>query len=182
MSSEPNGNTNSMRVNESKTKTAGVEHFMVRWQKHANAGPTNERFRIDFFAKFKKDAKHDPILADFRQNVMSEYEITDGPHKGEAFSSRPLHDDDYSRADDVFGNSISDLEFISNDNLGISGLHEDDDLNYRFTAEQMIIDISQNSKIIAKLGPYSVTISGKHPRTYSGIPKTLEWQSSSDNA
>lgn len=155
---------------------------MVRWDKHANAGATNERFRIDFFAKFKKDAEHDPALADFRQNVMSEYEITDGPHKGESFSSNPLHDDNYSRADDLFGNSINDIEFISNDNPGISGLHKDDDLNYRFTAEQTIIDISQNNKIIAKLGPYTVTISGKHPRTYSGIPKTLEWPSSSDNA
>lgn len=157
------------------TKKAGVEHFFVRWKKHANAGPTNERFRIDFFVRFKKDAQHDPALAEYRQNVMTKYNITDGPHKGDKWDSSPLHDDNYSRADDVFGNAISDVEFISNDNPGISGLHQDDYLNYSFTAEQIIIDISQNNKVIAKLGPVTVTITGKHPRKYSGVPKTLRW-------
>lgn len=60
-------------------------------------------------------------------------------------------------------------------NPGISGLHQDDYLNYSFTAEQILIDISQNNKVIAKQGPVTVTITGKPPRKYSGVPKTLTW-------
>jgi hypothetical protein len=37
---------------------------------------------LDYVAKFKKDEDHDPALAEFRQNVMTKWEITDGPGIG----------------------------------------------------------------------------------------------------
>ena len=149
-----------------KKKKAGVDSFTVNWSKNANASPTNARLRLDYKAKFKKDDEHDPALAEFRQNVMTVWKITDGTHKGQEGDTSPMHDDNYSRADDTDGNTINDVDFVSNDNPGIPGVAADDVLDYAFTAEQMIIDTSDNDKVIAKEGPHTGTIKGKAPRTY----------------
>ncbi|OPY58451.1 MAG: hypothetical protein A4E55_00900 [Pelotomaculum sp. PtaU1.Bin035] len=124
-------------------------------------------------AKFKKDQDHDPAHAEFRQNVMSVTKITEGPHNGLVKDSSPMHDDNYSRADDTAGNTINDVDFVSEDNPGASGLDADDKLNYSFTAEQMIIDTSDGNKVIAKRGPHTATIKGKDPRVYdNALPFT----------
>lgn len=156
-----------------KAKTAGVDSFEVKWSKHAGAGAANAKLRLDYTAKFKKDAAHDPALAEFRQSVMSTWDITAGPHKGRKGTTAPMHDDNYSRADDLAGHSIADVDFYSNDNPGYDDLDKDDVIDYSFTAEQTIIDTSQANKVIAKRGPHTATVKGKHPRTYSGIPTTL---------
>jgi hypothetical protein len=154
-----------------KAKKAGVESFKVEWKEHPEAGPTKPWFRIIFKAKFKKDADHDPALAEFRQRAGSKWEITDGKHKG-AKKETPLRDDGYTRADDIEGNKLDDVDFVSNDNPGLE-ITKDDVLNYSFTAEQTIIDTSQGNKEIAKRGPHTVTIKGKDPRTVERIPKTF---------
>lgn len=156
------------------TKTAGVDSFEVKWSKHSSAGATTAKLRLDYTVKFTKDATHDPALADFRQSVMTTWEITDGPHKGDKGTTAPMHDDNYSRADDLAGNGRADVDFSSNDNPGyVAPLAANDVIDYSFTAEQTIIDTSQANKVIAKRGPHTGTIQGKHPRTYGGVPATL---------
>jgi hypothetical protein len=160
---------------EKKKKKAGVESFTVDWARGQTAGPTAANLRLDYNAKFKKDDEHDPALAEFRQNAMTVWEITDGPRKGAKGNTSPLHDDNYSRADDVAGHKITDQVFQSNDNPGWSAgqLDKDDVLEYAFTAEQMIIDTSDGNKVIAKRGPHTATIKGKDPRAYGNVPKKL---------
>lgn len=157
-----------------KKKKAGVESFTVDWSKHSSAGPTVAKLRLDYNAKFKKDDDHDPALAEFRQNAMTKWEITDGPHKGAKGDTSPLHDDNYSRADDLRGHTINDQLFYSNDNPGWdSWIDKDDVLDYAFTAEQMIIDTSDCNKVIEKRGPHTATIKGKDARAYGNVPKKL---------
>jgi hypothetical protein len=152
---------------------------------HARARPLVDQFdhfierglRVllgDYHAKFKKDDDHDPALAEFRQNAMTKWEITDGPHKGAKGDTSPLHDDNYSRADDLQGHAINDQLFYSNDNPGwSSGIDKDDVLDYALTAEQMIIDTSDGNKVIEKRGPHTATIKGKDARVYGNVPKKL---------
>jgi hypothetical protein len=160
---------------EKKKKKAGVESFTVDWAKGVSAGPTGPSLRLDYNAKFKKDDEHDPAVAEFRQNAMTVWEITDGPHKGAKGNTSPLHDDNYSRADDLKGNKLTDQLFYSNDNPGWDPgkLDKDDVLDYAFTAEQMIIDTSDGNNVIARRGPHTGTIKGKGERTYGGVPKKL---------
>jgi hypothetical protein len=156
-------------------KKAGVDSFQVEWTKNPKSGPKTAKLRLDYSAKFTKDAAHDPAVAEFRQNAFHTFEVTAGPHKGQKHNNPPLHDDNYSRADDTAGNSINDVNFVSNDNPGTveNSLDKDDVIDYSFTAEQMIIDTGDSNKVIAKRGPHTATIKGKDPRTFDGVPKTL---------
>ncbi len=158
------------------TKKAGVDSFVVKWTKNPTfTGPTNAKLRLDYSVKFTKDDTHDPAVAEFRQNAFHMFEVTDGPHKGWKHNNPPLHDDNYSRADDTAGNSINDVNFVSNDNPGAqaNSLDKDDVIDYSFTAEQMIIDTGDNNKVIARRGPKTATIKGKDPRAFDGVPETL---------
>lgn len=156
-------------------KKAGVDSFEVKWTKNPISGPKTAKLRLDYAATFTKDATHDPALAEFRQNAFHTFEVTAGPHKGQKHDNPPLHDDNYSRADDTAGNSINDVKFVSNDNPGAveNSLDKDDVIDYSFTAEQMIIDTGDGNKVIAKRGPHTATIKGKDPRTFDGVPKTF---------
>ena len=157
-----------------KAKEAGVKSFVVKWAKPSDVGASLAKLRLDYNAEFLKDAGHDPALADFRQSVMTKYEITDGPHKGEKADTSPMHNDNYSRADDIDGNALTDVKFASNDNPQIATvLNKDDVIDYSFTAEDTIIDTSKSNAVIARRGPHTGTITGKHPRTYGGVPTTL---------
>lgn len=85
-----------------------------------------------------------------------------------------MQDDNYSRADDTDGNkALTDPGFTTNDSPGITGLDASDDLDYSFTAEQLVIDICNGNRVVAKKGPHTATIKGKDPRKYGGVPKTL---------
>lgn len=159
-----------------KKKTAGVDSFVVKWTKNPDSGPKTAKLRLDYSAKFKKDATHDPALAEFRQNAFHKFEVTAGPHKGQKHNNDPLHDDNYSRADDTAGNAVTDVNFVSNDNPGPvkDSLDPTDVIDYSFTAEQMIIDTSDGNKMLEKRGPFTATITGKDPRTFDpNLPKTL---------
>jgi hypothetical protein len=161
-------------------KTAGVDSFVVRWTKNSDAGPTIAELRLDYWAKFKKDDTHDPALADFRQDASYDFKITAGPNKGFA-STRPMQDDGYSRADDLAGNTINDVNFASNDNPGTTRgitIDKNDVIDFSFTAEQTIVDTGEGDdwngyKVIAKRGPHTATIKGSHPRKYENVPITL---------
>jgi hypothetical protein len=157
------------------SKKAGVESFEVKWKENALNSPTTAKLRLNYSARFKKDATHDPALAEFRQNAFHRFKVTAGPHKGQKDNNPPIHDDNYSRADDKGGNAIDDVDFVSNDNPGpaVDALDKDDVIDYSFTAEQMIIDTSDSNKVIEKRGPHTATIKGKDPRSFDGVPKTL---------
>lgn len=150
-----------------KAKKAGVDSFKVEWSENPITTATSPRLYLEYKAKFKDDDEHDPALAEFRQNVMTKYEITDGPNKGQKADTSPMHDDNYSRADDDYGRSKSNVNFSSNDNPGLKKIDKDDYLKYSFTAEQMIIDTSQGNKVLEKVGPKTGTIEGKHPRKFT---------------
>jgi hypothetical protein len=152
---------------KAKVKKAGVDSFSVKWAENSATTATSPRLRLDYKAKIKKDDEHDPALAEFRQNVMTKYEIKDGPSKGQKGDTSPMHDDNYSRADDNLGRPKSDVNFESNDNPGFPSIDKDDDIDYAFTAEQMIIDTSQGNKVLEKVGPKTGTMKGKHPRKFS---------------
>jgi hypothetical protein len=154
----------------SGTKSAGVDSFSVKWA--STAGERKATLHIDYAAKFTKDDAHDPAIANFRQNAFHKYEITDGPHKGMKSDNSPLHDDSYTRADD-HQHSLTDQDFVSTDNPGVRHLSPDDVIDYTFSAEQMIIDTSAGNKVIAKRGPHTAMIKGKHPRTVEGVPASL---------
>jgi hypothetical protein len=164
-------------VPAAEEKKAGVDSFEVKWAENASATlastPTAPRLRLDYKAKFKNDAEHDPALAEFRQSVKTVWKITDGPRKGQSGDTSPMHDDNYSRADDSAGRAKTDVDFTANDNPGLPGIDKDDVLDYSFTAEQTIIDTSDANKVIAKRGPNTGTIKGKDPRTFGGVPTTL---------
>jgi hypothetical protein len=155
-------------------KRAGIDYFVVRWIKNPKSGPKTAKLGLVFTARFTKDATHDPAVAEFRQNAYHTFKVTDGYNKGwEDNNGPPVHDDGYSRKDDKV-NSINGDSLLINDNPGTENLAKNDVLDYSFTAEQMIIDTGDNNKVIAKLGPHTATIKGKHPRTYAGVPKALQ--------
>jgi hypothetical protein len=154
-------------------KKAGVDSFVVNWKKNSNTTAQHPSLRLDYSVKFTKDATHDPAMAEFRQSVFTTYEITAGPGKSGKFDNSPIHNDNYSRADDTAGNGIKDTDFVSNDNPGLSPLDKDDVIDYSFTAMQTIIDTGDGNKVIATRGPHTATIKGKHPRTFDNVPKTL---------
>lgn len=163
------------QLQQPQTKTAGVDSFSVAWSRNTAYGETAAKLLLLYNATFTKDSTHDPALADFRQNAFHKFECTAGPHAGQKDDNSPLHDDNYSRADDMAGNARNSTKFSSNDNPGPTPqtLDKDDVIDFSFTAEQLIIDTSQSNKQIAKKGPHTATIKGKHPRTFGGVPATL---------
>src|SRR5579885_666471 len=156
---------------------AGIEYFTVSWQKNPKAGPYNARLKLHYLAKFRDDGVHDPQCAEFRQNAMATYECTAGTHKGDKADTSPLHDDHYSRDDDLKKRPRTSADFESEDNPGVKMGHteHDDVIDFNFTAEQMIVDICQTpNKEIAHIGPNSARITGADPRTYSDVPDIFE--------
>jgi hypothetical protein len=154
---------------KAKQKKAGVDSFSVKWAENPATTEKSPRLRLDFKAKFKDDDEHDPALAEFRQNAGAKLDVKDGPGKGTKVDI-PMRDDNYSRADDILGRPKSDVNFESNDNPGVTdaaGIDKDSDIDFAFTAEQMIIDTSQGNKVLKKVGPKTGTIKGKHPRKFS---------------
>jgi hypothetical protein len=156
---------------------AGIEYFTVSWQKNPQAGPYNARLKLHYLAKFRDDGVHDPQCAEFRQNAMATYECTAGTHKGDKADTSPLHDDHYSRDDDLKKRPRTSADFESEDNPGVKRGHTepDDVIDFNFTAEQMIVDICQTpNKVIAHIGPNSARITGADPRNYSNVPDIFE--------
>ena len=156
-----------------KVKKAGVDLFTVDWSKNAASSSTTPSFRLDYKVRFTKDADHDPAVAEFRQNAMTTFEVTAGPNKGSKGGTAPLHNDNYSRADDTAGHGLTDVDFVSNDNPSVGPFDKDDVLTYSFTAEQMIIDTADANKVIARRGPHTATATGKGPRAFAGVPVKL---------
>lgn len=150
---------------------AGVESFDVEWNYNTVDPPLpdgeHENFSLTYYAKFKNGGGYNADDAEFRQNAGDSLKIKEGPHKGYA-KDTPLTDDGYSRLSDP--TDYKGVDFDSDDLPGIDNIDKNDDIDYKFNAEQMIIDTSDSNKEIVKKPLYSVTITGKYPRTYIGLP------------
>jgi len=168
----------------------GVESFTVEWKQNPDAGAANPSLRLDVAIVFKSGGEFNPACCEYKQNVMSLWQVTAGPHKDQHSPTSPMRDDDYSRtnADGVAGKSddtdgkpeLTDPGFTTNDNPGwwkTDGFAADDNLDYAFTAEQIVYAPGsakcEANPEVAKRGPHTGTITGKDPRTYGGVPITL---------
>jgi hypothetical protein len=155
-----------------KPRRAAVESFVVEWEQDTQAYLTNPGFALVSKARLRNDVDYDPALVDFRQNVMTNYQITAGPHAS-APVPESMHNDNYSRDDDLLhARESPDMTLTDNPNIG--PLDKDDVINYSFTAEQMLIDLSNGNNVLAKRGPHTATITGKEPRQYAGVPVKLD--------
>jgi len=156
---------------------AGIQYFTVTWQQNPKAGPYNARFHLHYLARFLKGSGYDPACAEFKQNVMGIYECTAGTHQGDKADTSPMHNDHYSRDDDLKHRPRTEIDFESQDNPGVKMGHTepDDVIDFKFTAEQMIVDICQTpNQTIAHIGPHTGIITGADPRTYSNVPEVFE--------
>jgi len=164
-----------------KQKCCGVKSFVVKWDK-PNGFYKGQMTKIDVNIEFEKNDDFDPVCCEYCQNVKSEWEVTDGPQKGQKGTGKMTDDwkdDNYSRKDDLDGNkNLSDPNFYTNDRPGLQGLSNTSVVNYTFSAEQMVKEICpepcKTGSIVAKRGPHTVTVTGKDPRTFTGVPETLD--------
>jgi hypothetical protein len=176
-------------------KKCGVESFSVKWRQGITdkSGRPLGLFRIDVKIVFKKGGDYDPRCCEYKQNARTRFKITipnsvPSPWEGD----EPMHDDDYSRGDDIDGNtSLGDPSFQVNDNPGPTDLPLPDGseiIYYEFTAEQIVFSSGKNFKgglfsksceceanaEVAKKGPHTATVSGKTGSyKYEGVPADL---------
>ncbi len=87
-----------------------------------------------------------------------------------------MHDDRYHR-DPARINDRSQTyagnTYHMTDRAGFAKLAEDEVLDFRFTAEQRIVDLARNEMVIARRGPHTVVVKGRAPRRYEGAPLDL---------
>jgi hypothetical protein len=153
---------------------ARVETFTVHYDKD---DVQDGRVRIDVDAVFKDDATHDATKAEFQQLVSSRARSV---RAGELFdtgaSLLAMHDDDYHRDPARINNrsqTYAGNTYRMTDRPGIDGLAQDAVLDFRFTAEQRIVDLARNGIVIAQRGPHTVVVKGRAPRRYEGAPLDL---------
>jgi YD repeat-containing protein len=168
-----------------KPKCCGVKKFVVTWKERDDA--TSVGFRIDVTIEFMNDEEHDPACCVYCQNVSTVWEVKDGPNKGkksDAWKAK-MHDDHYSRGDDSDGKpELGDPGFTTDDSPGVlkSWLKDGDDLDYTFTAEQIVKEGCDEpcpkGAVVAQRGPHSGTVTGKATdeggRKFGGVPATLD--------
>jgi peptidoglycan hydrolase-like protein with peptidoglycan-binding domain len=149
-------------------KVAGVESFTVKYDKDTVPG----RVAIQMDATFKDDATHDPAKAEVQQFVSSRARTVKPDGKVTADTGeRPFHDDNYHRGSDR-KQTYSGATFTALDQAGFSSLSADENLDFRFTAEQRVVDL-ESGNILASRGPHTVTVKGPPPCTYKGAPLEL---------
>ena len=151
-------------------RTAGVESFTVRYSKD---DLQDGKIRIDADAVFTQDATHDPTVAEFQQFVSSQGRTSASQF---VFGNKDVHDDNYHRDPariDQRSQTYSGNTYHMTDRAGISPLAKDEELDFRFTAEQRIVDLSRRGMVIARRGPHTVVVKGREPRRYEGAPRDL---------
>jgi len=186
--SEPGENVKDVKeggnpaTEEKKVKCCGVKKFVVKWSK-PSGWYVGQMLRIDVEIEFMADDEHDPACCEFCQNVKTVFKIIDGPNKGRRGDTSPMHDDHYGRGDDSDGKpGLSDPGFTTDDNPGFNPdrlkLDPNDNIEYSFTAEQMVKEKCESpcpkGTIVAQRGPHTATVKGKEPRTFTGVPTTLD--------
>jgi hypothetical protein len=136
------------------------------------------RVRIDVDAVFKDDATHDATKAEFQQFVSSRARSVraDGSVFDTGASFLAMHDDSYHR--DPARISDRSQTYAGNtyhmtDRAGFGKLEQDEVLDFRFTAQQRIVDLARNEMVIAQRGPHTVVVKGRPPCRYEGTPLDL---------
>ena len=159
----------------SGTKIAGVETFTVRYDKDELQ---DGKIRIDADAVFKDDATHDASKAEFQQFVSSRARSVkaDGSVVDIGTGFLDVRDDGYhrdpARINDRSQTYAGNLYHMT-DRAGLDPLEPDEVLDFRFTAEQRIVDLARNEMVIASRGPHTVVVKGREPRRYVGAPLDL---------
>jgi peptidoglycan hydrolase-like protein with peptidoglycan-binding domain len=156
------------KIGPAGTKVAGVESFTVKYDRDAVPG----RVAVQIDAAFKDDATHDPDKAEVQQFVSSRARtIKPDGAVGINTGERPFHDDNYHRGSDR-RQTYSGATFTALDQAGFSVLDADENLDFRFTAEQRVVDLVTGN-ILASRGPHTVTVTGRPPCKYKGAPLEL---------
>jgi peptidoglycan hydrolase-like protein with peptidoglycan-binding domain len=157
------------------TKVAGVDSFSVKYDKD----PVQDgRIRIDVAATFTDDATHSSTVAEYQQFVSSRARIRkpDGTVIETPASLRDKHDDGWHRDADRVNNrpqTFAGNSYTTFDVAGFAPLADDEVLDFRFTAEHLIVDLARNSMVIDRRGPHTVVVKGRAPRRYQGAPLEL---------
>jgi len=167
-----------------KQKCCGVKTFVVTWKERDEKKSVG--FRIDVTIEFLDDDDHDPACCAYCQYVSTVWEVKDGPNKGNKSDAllKRMHRDNSSRNDDKDENIAKRHKGFKTKVLPGVGvkLEKDDDLDYAFTAEQIVEEDCDSPcpkyAIVAKRGPHTGTVKGKvtkkEGRTFGGVPKTLD--------
>lgn len=171
-----------------KAKCCGVKKFEVKWSK-PSGWYLGQMLRLDVDIEFMDDDSHAPACCAYCQNVMTKFSVTAGPDKGWNGDTSPMHDDHYSRGVDywfgVIGSDDTDGKqhhddpgFKTNDSPGLPDLDPKSVVDYSFTAEQLVKEACgppcPTGTVVAKRGPHTATVTGKEPRTFTGVPETLD--------
>ncbi|HUG24379.1 hypothetical protein [Piscinibacter sp.] len=165
------------------SRRAKVKDFAARWDKGPlvdDADPAtrgrNANLQIRVRAEFANDDAFTPADAEYRQLVKDKWEITAPGHRARVWSEKPAwEDDNYSRADDTQGRAKNEAVFATQD---FPGWHHNserrdqllstDTIAATFSAKQQIIDTSNEDAVIAEIPEHTATITGMHPRQYTG--------------
>jgi hypothetical protein len=132
------------------------------------------RLILEVNIKFKSDEVHDPACCDYEQEVKTTYIDWRGWFP-KVRTTAPMHDDNYSRADDLDRNpDVSDPDFYTNDVPGLPWVKPDDWVFYSFTAVQRVRDNCNGGALVEQRGPHTAMVWGRDPRSTSGLPATLE--------
>lgn len=164
-------------------RKAKVEKFGSLWKKgplvddtNAATQGRNANLHIKVAAVFSNKDGNNPADAEYKQFVKDKWEITNPAHRRRVVAESDWHDDGYSKAADVGGGSdpallrVQDFPGLHHSAEKQDGLLQTDDLTATFSAKQQIIDTSNDNEVIAELGEHSATITGTHPRAFTGVP------------
>ena len=151
---------------------AGVVIGRVDWTQG-----TGSLLDIQVDITFKNTNGFSQSSAEYQQLA---YSSVTAPNSDLSLSTGPLHDDNYSRKDDKDG-KMNDAHFstIDSPNFTPGGypLGYDDDIDYTFTAQQLVLDKKHGNKVVAQTPLHTVRISGSSPRDYEGVPYTAYFSS-----
>ena len=166
----------------------GVESFIVKWTQINEDGGKNAAFRIDVEITFKKDNGFDPACCEYKQMVKRKHRIKLASGQDSGPQQRSWSDDGYSRSNDHDGDkSLSDPHFTTGDLPGWSDLGtiknqidpSDEIVYYEFTAEQTVYasgsDTCEANPSVVSSGRHTVTMKGKYPRVFTGVPYTFNY-------
>jgi hypothetical protein len=167
--------------NQSEVK---VEDFKVKWDKEKYTNVEEEiaepGFLLEISAKLNTRNPYALAFIEYRQKVASKIEIYDEEGNPEVTIEQEEDDDNYSRKDNSDKTDpYENPNFKTNDHPSIGGgygkkLSAAQNINYTFTAQQEFYDRSTGAeRVIARKGPHTATITGKHPREWKGVPKEL---------
>lgn len=117
-------------------------------------------------------------MAEYQQFVSSRARIRkpDGTVIETPASRKDRHDDgwhrDPARVNDR-PQTFSGTSYRTFDVAGFAPLDDDEELDFRFTAEHLIVDLARNQMVVARRGPHTVVVKGRKPRRYQGAPQEL---------